>query len=112
MLRLINRARAWRGIPKVKLWGKLTKKARKHSIHMAEEGAIFHSACLPCQSPNDNWRALGENVARAPWIRGVHKKLMRSAAHAANILCSCFKRVGLGIVRSSGQTYVTQLFWG
>jgi uncharacterized protein YkwD len=43
-------------------------------------------------------------------LKVVHRALMDSSSHRANILNKSYDRVGVGIVRRGGRTWITQLF--
>lgn len=109
---IVNRARESRGLGPLKLNGKMTRKAHRHSVTMASHRTIFHSSCLTCHSPKPTMHAMGENVARAGGLKAAHRNLMRSSSHRNNILCSCYKAMGIGVVKRGGKVYVTQIFWG
>lgn len=108
---LVNRARDDEGRKPLRLWRKLTRRAHRHSRHMAREQRVFHHGCVSCAMP-DGWDHYGENVVAARGIRRAHNKLMRSAEHRDNILCRCFTRVGIGVVKRHGWVWVTEMFWG
>jgi uncharacterized protein YkwD len=75
---------------------------------MAESGRLFHS-CLSCRRGSGS-RALAENVGVGDTVKVVHRALMDSSSHRANILNKSYDRVGVGIVRRGGRTWITQLF--
>ena len=107
---LINSARSSHGLNGLRLSSALSKRAHRHSIHMAESGRLFHS-CLNCRRGSGS-RALAENVGVGDTVKVVHRALMDSSSHRRNILSSDFRRVGVGVVRRSGRVWVTQLFAG
>jgi uncharacterized protein YkwD len=107
----INNARSNRGIAKLKLGARISKKAHKHSVNMAQKGELFHS-CLPCKFQGWNWHYLAENVAKAETVKQAHKMLMNSPAHRDNILGTQFKKVGVGVVKARGKLWVTEIFYG
>lgn len=60
---------------------------------------------------NIKWTAIGENIAmgqRNP--QEVVEAWMNSPGHRANILSSNFNQIGVGVVKSGGNYYWTQLF--
>jgi len=105
---LINSARSPRGLNGLRLSSALSKRAHRHSAHMAESGRLFHS-CLNCRRGSGS-RALAENVGVGDTVKVVHRALMASSSHRANILNESYDRVGVGIVRRGGRTWITQLF--
>jgi uncharacterized protein YkwD len=112
MVRLINRSRRNHGLSAVRISWKVTRVAHKHSARMARSGYIYHS-CLRCLMNNSgaNWRWAGENVAYGSTLRGIHRSLMRSSIHRANILKAGARRIGAGVVRRNGRYWVTEIFF-
>ena len=109
---LINQARDYHDRRALRLSDSLTRKAHRHSARMAEEGTIFHHSCLSCLVSSWDWDALGENVGVGSTVRSVHRALMDSRPHRRNILSGAFTRVGVGVVRSGGRVWVTEIFLG
>lgn len=112
MTGIVNRVRGDHGLRALKLNRKMNKRAHQHSVAMANSGSIWHSSCLSCHSPKPHFSRMGENVAKAQGVKAAHRNLMRSPGHRANILCGCYKQVGIGIVKRGKWVYVTQIFWG
>jgi uncharacterized protein YkwD len=109
---LINQARHGRGLVELRLSDKLSKVARTHSSDMAEGSKILYHSCLTCRLQSWNWSIAGENVGHANTIARVHRLLMESASHRANVLRSPFRTVGVGVVARGGRLWVTQIFLG
>lgn len=119
MLRLINEARAGRGLPALQLCSELQRAARFKSKDMVDNNYFSH------QSPTYSgglsgllgrfgisYRAAGENIAwnTSGSVDSAHTSLMNSPSHRANILGS-YTHVGIGVaVKSDGSHYFTQLF--
>ena len=78
---------------------------------MASRRALFHHSCLDCIRRRHGWVVIGENVGYASTVRSTNRLFMHSAPHRHNILCSCFTRVGIGVVRSGGRVWVTEMFY-
>ena len=104
---MINEARAASGVGSLNLSDRLSRIAHRHSKAMANSGGLFHS-CL-C---GIGGHRLGENVGFGADRESVQQQLMASPPHRANILGSKFRRVGVGVVRQGGRTWVTQIFIG
>ena len=104
---LVNGARSKEGLAGLDLRGGLTRKAHRHSRRMAAQGRLFHQSSSAF--PPGTW---GENVAQARGVRRAHRMLMKSPSHRENILCGCFDRIGLGVVRRGGWYWVTEMFVG
>jgi uncharacterized protein YkwD len=109
---LINKARVNHDRRKVRLSPALTRKAHRHSARMADAGRIFHHSCLPCLVSGWDWRVIGENVGTGESVRSVHRALMASSGHRRNILRRAFTKVGVGVVKSGGRVWVTEIFLG
>ena len=102
----INAARAAAGLPAVSVSGDLVAAARRHSGAMAGRAALYHSslAGICC------FRALAENVGVGTTSAVVHVAFMGSSGHRANILNPAMRQVGVGVVSSGGQLWVTEIF--
>jgi uncharacterized protein YkwD len=109
---LVNRARVKRDRPRLQLSQSLSRKAHRHSARMADEGSIFHHSCLSCLLSSWDWDAIGENVGVGSTVRSVHRALMDSRPHRRNILGRAFTKIGVGVVRSGGRVWVTEIFLG
>jgi len=104
MINLVNRERASRGIPELKVDMDLVKTARMKSRDMVENNYFAHQSPT-YGSPFDlmrsqgiSYRLAGENLAGAPSVESAHRNLMNSPGHRANILNPNFTHVGIGIV--------------
>jgi uncharacterized protein YkwD len=103
----INAARADHGLRPLKMREGLTRYARGHSAAMSRQGQLFHTSdftVLCC------WSAIAENVAVNFGVKRVHRSLMASAPHRANILHPAMRAVGVGVVKRDGRLWVTQVF--
>jgi uncharacterized protein YkwD len=103
----INAARANHGLPALRTSPDLMAAARAHTVAMAGQRTLFHTpsfATICC------WSSVAENVGRGFTVRGVHRALMHSAPHRANILNGRLREVGVGVVYSGGQLWVTEVF--
>jgi uncharacterized protein YkwD len=112
MVRLVNRTRRNHGLSALKISWRVTRVAHKHSARMASSGSMYHS-CLRCLMNNSgvSWRWAGENVAYGSTLRGIHRSLMRSSIHRANILKAGARRIGAGVVWRNGRYWVTEIFY-
>jgi uncharacterized protein YkwD len=107
MLAKVNAARASRGVRRLRANTYLATYARQHSRKMAVQRGLFHTAnfnVVCC------WSAIGENVAWNSTVSRAHTSLMNSPGHRVNILNPTYRQVGIGIVKSGGQLWVTQVF--
>jgi uncharacterized protein YkwD len=112
VLSMINASRSARGVGTLSLSERLSRMARRHSRNMAQQRQLFHQSCLSCRFPSGSWKLLGENVGAAPSLRRVHRMMMKSAGHRDILLNGNFDRVGVGVVKSGGSYWVTEIFYG
>ena len=114
ILRLLNQERQSRGQPPLADSEPLQKAARRHSERMADARRIGHKLAgehdLSRRLGEERFDVSGENVAVAASAARAHAALMHSPAHRANILDPDYNSVGIGVVRSGGEIYVTQDF--
>jgi uncharacterized protein YkwD len=110
MATAINVARERHGRRPLRISTRVASVPRRHSTRMARTGGLFHS-CLSCLLRRFGWRRVGENVGFSATIRGMSRAFMRSPPHRENVLCRCFTRVAVGVVRSGGRLWVTELFY-
>jgi uncharacterized protein YkwD len=101
MAAIVNRARVSHGVGRLPLSARMSRVARANSRQMAAAGSILHS-CVVC--------TYGENVGAGATLRRVHRTFMGSAIHRSNILSTRYHRLGVGIVRSGGWLWVTEIF--
>ncbi len=107
MVAKINTARANHGLPALRISPDLMSAARSHTVAMAGQRMLFHTGSFTAICC---WSSVGENVGRGYTVRGVHRSLMHSAPHRANILNPRMREVGVGVVSSGGQLWVTEVF--
>jgi uncharacterized protein YkwD len=102
----LNASRVYHGLRALYFAPDLTTRAHRHSAAMASRRRLYHSnLSLVCC-----YRAVAENVAVGYTVTGVHRALMNSSAHRANILDRRWTGVGVGVVQSGGRIWVTQIF--
>jgi uncharacterized protein YkwD len=106
MVTKINATRAYHGLRALYFAPDMTTIAHRHSAAMASRHTLYHSdlSKVCC------FRAVGENVGYATSVYRVHKALMASPAHRANILDRRWRGVGVGVVSSGGYLWVTEIF--
>jgi hypothetical protein len=102
----INAARAAAGLPAVSVSGDLVAAARRHSGAMSGSATLSHTnlASICC------FTSLAENVGVGATTAVVHDRFMGSSGHRANILNPAMRQVGVGVVSSGGQLWVTEIF--
>lgn len=103
----INQARSELGLPPLVVRPRLTDYARSHSAAMSRQKTLFHTrnfSVLCC------WSWIAENVGVGFDVPSLHRSFMASPTHRANILDPRLRRLGVGIFRSGGRIWVTQIF--
>jgi len=102
----INASRVAHGLRPLYFAPDLTRIAHAHSARMASRHRLYHSdlSRVCC------WRSVGENVGYGSTTYRVHAALMNSSGHRANILASRWTGVGVGVVKSGGYLWVTEIF--
>lgn len=108
MVDLVNRDRAANGRGGLAVNAQLVSKAQGWAAKMSRDGRISHSS-LTSGAPSC-WRSLGENVAIAGSVDGLHTAWMRSSGHRANILSTNYTHIGVGVVRRGNTYYGVQVF--
>ncbi|HET9442459.1 MAG TPA: CAP domain-containing protein, partial [Acidimicrobiales bacterium] len=109
---LVNGERAGAGLGALAARGDLADLAVAHSQRMAAQGGIFHNDALFTSATKSRIgaRTVGENVAVGGSVETIHRALMASSGHRANILGGAFTNVGVGVVVDGGSLYVTEVF--
>ena len=105
----VNAERARVGLAPLGVSPRLTQLARVQSQENAARGRLSHSDDL--QRQIRDWRALWENVGYGGSPAHVHRMLMDSRRHRANMLAGSSRRMGIGVVTDrAGRVWVTQIF--
>jgi uncharacterized protein YkwD len=116
LVELTNQERTSHGLPPLAVDQRLTEAARRHTELLAAHETLSHqfegeppldarlaNESLPTDQEAEN-TALNNNVPTA------HKALMLDPPHRASILNPNYNVVGVGVIRSGGQVYVTEDF--
>ncbi len=113
---LVNRARIEEGLDPLAWSAPLAAVGEDHATEMYVEGYFSHTSPTT-GSVADRMAAagipyviVGENLALAATARTVHKGLMDSPGHRANIMGSGFTRLGIGVVNGPLGLMVVQVF--
>ena len=93
----INASRAVYGLRALPVRSGLTWRAHDHALAMALQHRLFHSdlSKVCC------YRSVGENVGYASTLYRVHRALMESPGHRANIMSPAFEECGIAIIDGS-----------
>ena len=118
LFNLLNRERQKAGLAKLEWNQKLANAARRHSRLLARHKDLSHQfrGEPPLQrragKAGARFDSVAENVALAPTVEELHRGLMHSPPHRANILGRDYNAVGISIVARDGELYATQDFAG
>ncbi|MCA1840357.1 MAG: CAP domain-containing protein [Actinomycetota bacterium] len=104
----INQERGSAGLAALVFDAGLIDVARKHSSDMASANKIYHDENLPNEV--SGWIRLGENVGRGQLVDDIHKAFMSSPTHRDQILDSRYIGFAVGVVTTSSDMFVTELF--
>lgn len=104
---MVNATRATTLLDGLKLSDRLTDVARRHSKRMAAEGELYHSDLNRLLGHGVS--SVGENVGTGGSLEELLAAFMASPPHAQNILGS-YSRTGVGVYRSGGRIWLTQIF--
>ena len=109
LVRLVNSARAVRGLAPLTVSPDLAAVASRQAASMASAGVLSHTPNLPgavcC------WSAVGENVGEGGSASAVQQAMMASSPHRANILSTSYTQVGVGVaVDRHGTLWVSEIF--
>jgi uncharacterized protein YkwD len=111
---LINKARTQRGRGKLQVSATLSELARKHSNAMVNQNdPVKHSTTNQLLTYMDKANCaarIGENVGAASTALDMHQAFMKSPGHKENILATYWKKVGVGVKKSGGRVWTTELF--
>ncbi len=111
---LINKERTKRGLAPLTVNRELANVARRWTDTMVSNSqgcpsGLAHNRGYAKQVPG-GWSRIGENVGCGSSVTSVHRALMRSKSHRANILGD-FNQVGIGVsVDRRGSVWITQNF--
>ena len=108
LLTLVNQARANAGLAPLDYASDLSSIAAERASIMANSGALSHTPDIGGRACCWTW--IGENVAYAGSVQGLHDVLMNSAPHRANILNGDADDVGIAVARGNGSLWVAQIF--
>lgn len=120
VLEMVNRERRRVGVGRLVLDGELSRVARGHSEDMRDRGFFDHVApdgeglVERVRGAGVRFRRVAENVAQVEGYRepaaALHRTLMGSRLHRANLLDRRFTRVGIGVAREGDRWWLTQVF--
>lgn len=120
--KLVNQARAARGLNKLAVDTELGRVSRYHSTEMRKRNLLYHTSMGTLGWRITNWRTIGENIL---WRSGMARvgaraqaktyfnMFMASKTHRANILRRGYRYQGVGVqYTSTGKAWVTHTFEG
>lgn len=107
-VRLLNQRRVSRGLRALVVKSDLVTIARRQSQRMNVRGDIYHNPRLSREVSGEV--EVGENVGVGPDVPGLDQAFWESAGHRSNIVYAKYNEVGIGVVRSEFELYVTVVF--
>lgn len=116
LLDLVNAERAKAGLSRLQWDDHLAEAARAHTELMAVRKQLSHQfpgePALPQRtgSAGARFNSVAENVAYAGDVPALHRGLMHSPHHRANILDPNSNAIGIGLSERDGELYVTEDF--
>ena len=108
LLSLTNGLRASVGAPALTLDESLSAVARSWAAKMAADGTISHNPSLTIQV--GSWSKVAENVGMGPDVDTVHRALVASPSHYANLVDTGVTLVGIGVVTSGRYVFAVENF--
>ncbi len=113
VLKATNSSRVDHDKHRVSLNARMSKKARAHSVAMAEAGTLFHTSDVSDYLRGVSWSRWGENVGMTSEdVPALQAAFMDSKVHKTNILKGSFSHVAVGAIRRDGVLWVTVFFYG
>ena len=116
LVELINLERVREGLEPLATDERLTQAARRHTELLVKHKTLSHrydgEESLELRLADENLRSdrQAENVALDIDVAGAHANLMNSPPHRASILSSKYNTVGVGVLHSGDEVYVTEDF--
>lgn len=108
LVALANGVRASAGVPVLGRDESLSTVARRWATSMAAAGGISHNAALGTQVTG--WSKIAENVGMGPDLDTIHRALVASPPHHANLVDPAVTLIGVGVVASGGTLFVVEVF--
>ena len=110
LVALINESRARAGLAPLATSDALDRDARAHAVKLARRQDLFHRSSREFRRLSIAWIRVGENVGTAGDVDEMHRLMMESPLHRANVL-GPFSLVGVGIERDRrNRLWVTEVF--
>jgi len=107
MLGLVNRSRASRGLPILRINLRLSREASSHTRQMARSEELSHTPNLADLITDLGGTVFGENLGRGRGLHGIRDAWLRSNSTRRILLDPRFHHVGLGVVHVNGLFWVT-----
>jgi uncharacterized protein YkwD len=107
MVAEINATRVAHGLTPLRPVDGMMAYAGRHARAMADHGYLYHTsnfAVICC------WSRVTENIGYGGSVPGMHRSFLQSPPHRANLLDAAMRQVGIGIVESGGNLWITEVF--
>lgn len=105
---LSNAVRASAGVPALTVDATLSTVAQAWAATMAGAGTISHNPALSTRLTG--WTKIAENVGMGPDLDTVHRALVASPPHHANLVDPELTLIGVGVVNAGGNVFVVEDF--
>ena len=105
---LSNAVRASAGVAPLVLDESLSAVSRRWVTTMAASGTIAHNPDLATQVTG--WSKVSENVGMGPDLETIHRALVASPRHYANLVDPDVTLMGVAVVSSGGNVFVVENF--
>jgi uncharacterized protein YkwD len=112
----VNHERALRGLVTLRWDRELASAARNHAIEMARQNALSHQfpgePNLPTRvrQAGAHYSWLSEDVDQGQNAASIHRQLMASPLHRANLLDTDMDSAGIGAAEAHGQWFAVEDF--
>lgn len=120
LLSMVNQSRDRKGLDPVTLNVRLSADALHHSRFMVRRDRVFNTKDLAAVLKPYRWSYGGEAVACGSSLFQIHRDFMRDAVHRAILMSTEARRIGIGVVVTTGKTacgrgtnyWVTEILYG
>jgi len=111
LLGRLNAERIGNGVAPLRVDARLAASAAEQAGAMAGTGGLFHQDLK--DELDQGWSRVGENVGFGPNVPAVHRALVASPGHHANLVDPRYGRVGISVhTDDTGRLWVAQVFGG
>ena len=103
----INKARARKGLRRLRPDKHIGVVARRHAQSMAANYSVFHDYNMDDEITH--WKRLGQNSGSGGSCKRMFWAFMRSSSHKANVM-GRWKYMGVGVEKRNGKLFAQEVF--